>query len=119
MRLRATLAATAVLAAAAVAAPAASADKLMVQAQPVSPNVANYIGKVKSKRDKCLRKRTIQVYQVIEPPVFIGQTQTDQKGNFELQEYAPATGHVRVVALAKTGCKALEKVIPVPAPPAG
>jgi hypothetical protein len=119
MRLRATLAAVAVLAAAAIAAPAASADKLKVQAQPVIPNIANYTGEVKSKRDKCLRKRVIQVFQVSDPPLFIGQTQTDKSGRFELQEYAPATGQVRVVALAKKGCKALEKIIPVPPPPAG
>jgi hypothetical protein len=103
---------------------AAHADKVTVTVTTQLPGQAKYTGKVKSKDDHCLKHRTVQVYDLSQPsPLFIGQTTTDKKGDYELIEFAPVAGQQVqiVVPKKKTGkgkCPEVQKTATVPAPPA-
>jgi hypothetical protein len=114
MKARAALVAIAVLGVTLVAAPTASADRVSLTITVLSPNVADYTGRVRARKEKCERNRTVQIAQV-QPPLFIGQTGTDDKGRYLLEEYAPPKGvQIKAVVLQKRKCKALEKVATTP-----
>jgi hypothetical protein len=113
MKLRVALLAAAVMTLSLIAPPPAFADRVSVNITILSPNTANYTGRVKAKSDKCERKRTVQFFQVSDPPVPIGQAITGDNGRYQLQEFVPPKG-ITVVVLQKHKCKSLQKVVTVP-----
>jgi len=115
MKLRAALLAIAVLAVSLMTAPPAFADRVSVKITILGPNMGQYTGRVKASSDKCERKRTVQVFQVSDPPVPIGQAVTGNQGRYLLVEFAPPKGtQITVTVLQKHKCKSLEKVATVP-----
>jgi hypothetical protein len=119
MRPRASLTALIVTAGVAVAAPSALADKITATIQPDAAGQGTYAGKVKAKRDKCVKGRTVEVYDLSQGGYLIGATRTDAKGNWELFEYVPDPGQqVRIAVPAKTKgrgiCSAVSTIAEVP-----
>ena len=119
MRSRATLAAVALVAALGLMAPLAHADKVTVTIATDAAGQGKYTGKVKAKRDRCRKGRTVQVYDQTTGGFFIGETRTDNDGHFELFEFVPQSGQqVRVVVPPKkTGhgqCAGVSTIAAVP-----
>jgi hypothetical protein len=119
MRSRATLAAVALVAALGLTAPLAHADKVTVTIATDAAGQGKYTGKVKAKRDRCRKGRTVQVYDQTTGGFFIGETRTDNDGHFELFEFVPQSGQqVRVVVpQKKTGhgqCAGVSTIAAVP-----
>lgn len=122
MKLKGTLAALSAVAALALTAPVAQADSLKVTIDSDAAAQGRYVGKVKAKRAKCAKGRTVEAYSA-SSGFFIGATVTDAKGRFELFEYAPPAGQqVRIVVPAKGlrrgVCAPLEVIATVPEDPA-
>lgn len=118
MRLRSILAATTISGLALVAAPVASADSVSVKIENEAAGSARYSGRVETKRDDCVKKRTVQIFDVAQGFV-IGQTKTDDKGRYELREFVPLPGQqVKVVVHEKKkkhgSCPGVEKTATVP-----
>ena len=53
------------------------------------PAKAEYKGKVKSKKGKCLKGRKITLVHNSSPPFTIGETETDDDGNWTITGYFP------------------------------
>ena len=114
MKARIALVAIAVLGVTLVAAPTASADRVSLSITRVSNDIADYTGRVKARKERCERRRTVQILQV-QPPLFIGQTLTDDHGKYLLEEFAPAAGtQIKAVVAQKRKCKPLETVATTP-----
>jgi hypothetical protein len=119
MTTKASLAGLAVIVSLALAAPAAFADKILVTITPNAAGQATYTGKVKAKRDKCVKGRTVEVYDLSGGGYMIGFTRTDAKGNWDLFEYVPEPGQqVRIAVPPKTSgkgmCAAVSTIAEVP-----
>lgn len=109
-----------------LAAPAASADSVSLKIETESAGQATYFGKVKTKRDECAKKRTVQVFDLTQSGeaggFFIGQATTDDKGRYELTEFVPSPGSQVRVAVPKKkkahgSCPGVEKKATVPDDP--
>jgi hypothetical protein len=122
MRARATLISAAVAVALAAVAPVAHADKVTASIDPDAAGQGRYFGKVKAKRDSCVKNRTVQVYDQSAGGFFIGDATTNAKGHWELFEFVPQPGQeVRILVLEKNKgkgrCKALHTIAAVPEDP--
>lgn len=123
MRTKATLALLTAGAALALTAPLAHADRVTVTIDTDAAGQGRYVGKVKAKRDRCAKGRTVQVYDQTNGGYFIGETRTNAKGHFDLFEFVPQPGQqVRVVVPEKqTGrgsCPGVSTIAAVPEDPA-
>ena len=97
----------------------AYADKVTVNIDSDAAGQGRYFGKVKTKRDKCAERRTVQVFDQTAGGFFIGDTTTDRKGHYELFEFVPQPGQqVRVVVPRKNSCEAVVNIAAVPEDPA-
>ena len=124
MRIRLTFAALVGIVATAVSAPAASADRLTVAIDGDAAGQAKYTGKLRTKRDACDRRRTVQVYDASDNGgYFIGETKTGNRGRYSLHEFAPPPGEqVRVLVTEKRkrrgSCPSVTRTVTVPDDPA-
>ena len=112
-----------VVAALALTAPLAHADKVTVTIDTDAAGQGRYTGKVKAKRDRCEKGRTVQVYDQTAGGFFIGEAKTNAKGHYDLFEFVPQPGQqVRVAVPAKkTGngrCPGVSTIAAVPEDPA-
>jgi hypothetical protein len=124
MSAKSTLVPLAAIAALAVWAPGAAADKVTVTIDTDAAGQGRYVGKIKAKRDRCAKGRTVQVYDQTNGDFFVGETRTNAKGHFELFEFVPQPGQqVRVVVpqkqTGKGGCPAVSTIAAVPGDPLG
>lgn len=81
------LSAMVLLVALVVAGPAVAAKaktRLDVNPPKVEHDFAEYSGKVKSKRARCEKGRRVTVIHDSDPPFTIGETETDENGNWKL-----------------------------------
>jgi len=119
MRPRGTLFALTVAAALVLTAPAAFADKIKVTIDTDAPGQGRYSGKVKTKKNKCAKRREVQVYDQTAGEFFIGSTRTNGKGRYHLFEFVPQPGQqVRVVAPRVKRCPTVSTIAAVPEDPA-
>jgi hypothetical protein len=124
MKAKATAAALTAGAMLALTAPLAHADKVTVTIDTDAAGQGRYVGKVKAKRDRCAKGRTVQVYNQTSGGFFIGETRTSAKGDYELFEFIPQPGQQVMVAVPEkqTGhgrCAGLSTIATVSgAPPA-
>lgn len=87
---------------------AASSQVDVTEAKATGPDTARYEGKVKSKKGKCEKGRRVVVIHDSDPPFTIGETKTDEKGNWKLDGPYPqnsADDRIVVKLLKKPGCK--------------
>ena len=85
---------------------------LKVDPPKVMHDVAEYSGKVTSKRDRCLKNRRVTVIHDSDPPFTIGETETDANGKWKLTGPYPTSADddtiiVRVASNKK--CKGAKK----------
>lgn len=88
------LSALALLVALVAAGPAVAAKArtgLKVNPPKVMRDVAEYSGKVTSKRDRCVKNRRVTVIHDSDPPFTIGETETDADGKWKLTGPYPAS----------------------------
>jgi hypothetical protein len=115
MRLRLTLGLLAALALVATSAGTAAAAKAptTVKLTEVVEGMAGeglYSGKVKSPRPKCRRHRRVMVIHDVMPPFPIGETRSDQHGDWTLTGPLPPDGDTIVVKVKKTRrCKGVRR----------
>ena len=107
MRLRVTFALFAALALVAANAGTATAARAptVVKLTSVVEGMAGegvYSGKVRSPRPKCRRHRLVQVIHDVDPPFVIGETRTDDDGEWTLSGPLPPHGDQVIVKVKKT-----------------
>ena len=104
------LAAIAAIAIPAVAgAKPASSQLDVTKAKATGPDTATYEGTVSSKKSKCEKGRRMVVIHDSDPPFTIGETETDENGNWKLEgPYPQDANDDRIVVKLKKkkkGCK--------------
>ena len=73
-----------------------------VTIQEVSSGRGEYGGKVKSPKRGCERHRKVTVVHDSDPPFVIGETFTDDEGNWELTGPLPPSGDRIIIKVKKT-----------------
>jgi hypothetical protein len=73
-----------------------------VTIQEAGPGKGEYGGKVKSPKAKCEARRKVTVIHDSDPPFVIGETVTDDQGNWKLTGPLPPSGDRIIVKVKKT-----------------
>lgn len=75
-----------------------------------------YSGKLKSKKDKCIKGRKVTVIHLSDPPFTIGETETNDKGRWELQGNVPPASspqNIKIEVAPAKGCKGASRTYSV------
>lgn len=87
--------------------------RLEVNQPKVMHDFAEYSGKVKSKRARCEKGRRVTVIHDSDPPFTIGETETDENGNWKLTgPYPPSANDDTIIVKVASNrkCKSAKVV---------